>query len=599
MKDFLKYTFATVVGIVLAGVIFTIVSIIAFSGLVASMSSMQSAAVSIQKNSVLELNLQGTLQERSANDPFSQLMGNSDYEAYGLDDMLKAIQNAKENDKIKGIYIQAGVFAAAPSSYQEIRNALLDFKKSGKFIVAYGDTYTQGSYYLSSVADHIFLNPQGEIAWYGLSSQPVFYKDLLSKIGVEMQVFKVGTYKSAVEPFIATEMSPANREQVTSFLGSIWNEMLTGVSASRKITKESLNACADTMIMFRPATDCVKFKLVDELAYKDGVKSYLKKKVGVKEDESLNLVDIEDMAGVESNKPKDKSGNIIAVYYAYGEIDNGSSITSSEGINSEKVIRDLRSLNEDKDVKAVVFRVNSPGGSAYGSEQICHEVEALAKKKPVIVSMGDYAASGGYYISSAATYILAEPTTLTGSIGIFGMFPNAKGLLTDKLGLHFDVVKTNKYADFCSVSRGMNEGEKALLQAYINRGYDTFISRCSKGRKISKDSINAIGQGRVWTGSQAKKLGLVDELGGINKAITIASQRAKIKDYTLCEYPSKENVLMSLLDKVQGNYMSDQMKANFGEYYDYFKGVSFLTNLKRVDRIQARIPFELNLNLND
>jgi len=596
MKDFLKYTLATVVGIILAGVVFTIISIIAVSGMIASMSSINTSEASINKNSILELNLSGTLQERSEDNPLSQLINKDQYQIYGLDDILKAVRNAKENDKIKGIYIQAGAFSAAPSSYEEIRNALLDFKKSGKFIVAYGDTYTQGTYYLSSVADKIFLNPQGEIAWYGLASEPVFYKDLLSKLGIEIQVFRVGTYKSAVEPFIATEMSPANREQVTSFLGSIWNQMLTDVSASRKISKEVLNACADSMVMFRPSTDCIKYKLADELAYKDGVKGYLKKKVGIKEDERLNLVDIVDMATVNKDKPKDKSGNIIAVYYAYGEIDNGSSMTGDEGINSEKVIRDLRALNEDKDVKAVVFRVNSPGGSAYGSEQICHEIETLSKKKPVIVSMGDYAASGGYYISSAANYIIAQPTTLTGSIGIFGLFPNAKGLLTDKLGLHFDVVKTNKYSDFGSVSRAMNNGEKALLQAYINRGYDTFVTRCSQGRKISKDSINAIGQGRVWTGIQAKKLGLIDDLGGIDKAISIASQKAKIKDYTLCSYPEKENVLISLFEKIRGDYMSDGLKANFGEYYDYFKGLNLLTNLKHVDRIQARIPFELNLN---
>ena len=596
MKDFLKYTFATVVGIILAGAVFVIFSIIAVSGMIASMSSMSNSEAVIEKNSILELDLSGTLQERSNNNPLSQFMSNEEYQIYGLDDILAAIHNAKDNDKIKGIYIQAGVFAAAPSSYEEIRNALLDFKKSGKFIVAYGDTYTQGTYYLSSVADRIFLNPQGQIGWYGMSAQPVFYKDLLSKIGVEIQVFRVGTYKSAVEPFISTEMSPANREQVTSFLSSIWNQMLTDVSASRKISKETLNACADSMMMLRPAMDCVKNKLVDELAYKDGVKSYLKQKTGIKDDEKLNMVDAIDMASINKDQPKDKSGNIIAVYYAYGEIDNASAMAGGDGINSEKVIRDLRSLNEDDDVKAVVFRVNSPGGGAYGSEQICHEIEALAKKKPVIVSMGDYAASGGYYISSAASYIIAQPTTLTGSIGIFGMFPNAKGLLSDKLGLHFDVVKTNKYADFGSVSRPMNDGEKALLQTYINHGYDIFITRCSQGRKMSKDSINAIGQGRVWTGVQAKKLGLVDDLGGLDKAIAIASQKAKIKSYTLLSYPEKENMLMSLFEKVKGDYMSDQLKVTFGDYYDYFKGLNLLTNLKHVDRIQARMPFELNLN---
>lgn len=347
---------------------------------------------------------------------------------------------------------------------QEIRNALLDFKESGKFVIAYADSYTQGLYYLSSAADKVLLNPKGMIEWRGIASAPLFYKDLLQKIGVEMQVFKVGTYKSAVEPFIATEMSPANREQVTTFITSIWGQVTEGVSTSRNISVDSLNVYADRMLMFYPAEESVKCGLADTLIYRNDVRNYLKKLVEINEDDNLPILGLGDMMNVRKNVPKDKSGNIVAVYYASGEItDYPSSATSEDGIVGSKVIRDLRKLKDNDDVKAVVLRVNSPGGSAFASEQIWHAVKELKTKKPVIVSMGDYAASGGYYISCVADTIVAEPTTLTGSIGIFGMIPNVKGL-TDKIGLSYDVVKTNKYADFGNIMRPFNEDEKSLLQ---------------------------------------------------------------------------------------------------------------------------------------
>ena len=538
------------------------------------------------------MDLNGTLAERSQENPFDFLMGD-DYNTYGLDDILSSIKKAKENDDIKGIYIQATELGAGFAAREEIRNALKDFKESGKFIVAYSDNYSQGLYYLSSVADKVLLNPQGMVEWRGLAATPVFFKDLLAKIGVEMQVFKVGTYKSAVEPFISTEMSPANREQVNAYLSSIWGQVTSDISESRKVSVDSLNAAADRMLMFYPAEESVKSGLVDTLIYKNDVRNYLKAMIGIDEDDRMPVLGLKEMINVKKNTPKDKSGNVIAVYYAYGEIDGGSSSsTSEEGINSTKVIKDLRKLKDDEDVKAVVLRVNSPGGSAFGSEQIWYAVSELKKEKPVIVSMGDYAASGGYYISCNADTIVAEPTTLTGSIGIFGMFPNAKGL-ADKIGVNFDVVKTNQYADFGMITRPMNDGEKGLLQMYINKGYDLFLTRCSDGRGISKEELDKIAQGRVWTGSKAKELGLVDELGGIDRALEIAIAKAGVDAYTVMSYPAKESFFESLMNTNPGNYIKARMlKGTMGEIYQQF---SALENIDKCDRIQARVPFELNI----
>ncbi|MEG1838997.1 MAG: signal peptide peptidase SppA, partial [Bacteroidaceae bacterium] len=464
MKEFFKFTLATIVGIILSSVVMLLVGIMIIVGVVSASES----ETQVKDNSILFLDLNGELLERTEDNPLKQFVGES-FASYGLDDVLASIEKAKNNDKIKGIYIQTTSLGSSFASIEEIRNALLDFKKSGKFIVAYGDVYSQELYYLASVADKIMLNPQGSVDWKGLASQPIFYKDILNKLGVEMQVFKVGTYKSAVEPFIATEMSPANREQVTAFMGSIWNKLLNDVSASRKITIDSLNSYADKKLFFYPAEESVKCGLADTLVYKDGVRSYLKKLVKVDEDDDLNLLSLEDMINIPKDTPKNKSDNVVAIYYAYGEIDGAT----EEGIVSKKVVKDLHKLREDKKIKAVVLRVNSPGGSAFGSEQILHEVVLLKAKKPVIVSMGDYAASGGYYISCAADYILAQPTTLTGSIGIFGMFPNVKGL-TDKVGLGFDIVKTNKYSDFGAMGRGLNTDELSLLQMNVNNGYKLF-----------------------------------------------------------------------------------------------------------------------------
>jgi protease-4 len=589
MKDFLKFTLATVTGIVVSLVVLFFISILVFFSAISS----SEAETQVRKNSIMMLELNGTLAERSQDNPFDFLLGNS-YNVYGLDDILSSIKKAKENDDIKGIYIQATSLVSGFASLEEVRNALKDFKESGKFVVAYGDTYTQGLYYLSSVADKVLLNPQGSIEWRGLAAAPVFFKDLLAKIGVEMQVFKVGTYKSAVEPFISTEMSPANREQVNAYLSSVWGQVTSDIAASRKVSVEALNEAADDMLMFHPAEESVKYGMVDTLIYKNDVRNYLKTMIGIDKDDRMPVLGLQKMINVKKNVPKDKSGNVIAVYYASGEIKigNSSATDNTEIIDPEKMIRDLRELQEDKDVKAVVLRVNSPGGSAYGSEQIWYAVSQLKKEKPVIVSMGDYAASGGYYISCNADTIVAEPTTLTGSIGIFGMFPNAKGL-ADKIGISVDVVKTNPYADFGMLTRPMNDGEKGLMQMYVNNGYDLFLTRCSDGRGISKEELDKIAQGRVWTGSTAKDLGLVDELGGIDKALEIAIAKSGVDAYTVMSYPAKEGFFEILVNTRPDNYIKSRiLKGTMGEIYQQF---NILENFDKYDRVQARVPFELNI----
>ena len=591
MKDFLKFTLATVTGIILSSIVLFIIGMVTLFGIVSTADT----ETIVKKNSVMMLDLNGVLVERTQESPLgilSQLFSD-DSNTYGLDDILSSIKKAKENENIKGIYLQASILGTSYASLQEIRNALLDFKESGKFIIAYGDSYTQGLYYLSSVADKVLLNPKGMIEWKGIASAPLFYKDLLQKIVVEMQIFKVGTYKSAVEPFISTEMSPANREQVTAFINSIWGQVTEGVSASRSLPVDSLNALADRMLMFYPAEESVQCGLADTLIYRNDVRNYLKQWVDLKEDDRLPVLGLSDMINVKKNMPKDKSGNIVAVYYASGEItDYSGSSTSEEGIVGTKVIRDLRKLKDDEDVKAVVLRVNSPGGSAFASEQIWHAVKELKTEKPVIVSMGDYAASGGYYISCVADTIVAEPTTLTGSIGIFGMVPNVKEL-SEKIGLTYDVVKTNKFSDFGNIMRPFNQDEKTLMQMMITQGYDTFVNRCAEGRHMSKEAIEKIAEGRVWTGEAAKELGLVDVLGGIDTALEIAVRKAGIEGYTVVSYPAKQDLLSSLLNTKPTNYVESQiLKSKLGEYYQQ---LGMLKNLKERYMIQARIPFELNI----
>ncbi len=590
MKEFFKYVLATVTGIILVGIIMGILAVISLVGLAASSAS----TTNVEDNSVFVLSLSGTLNERTAEDPLASLTGQVS-ENMGLDKLLEAIKKAKEKEEIKGIYIEAGLFSSdTPASTHAIREALLDFKKSGKWIVAYADTYEQSTYYICSVADKIFLNPDGMIDWHGLASTPYFVKDLLAKFGVKYQLCKVGKYKSAPEMMTADGMSEPNREQVTAYINGIWEVMLKEVSDSRKIPVDSLNAYADRFVTLAEPEDYVKMKMVDKLIYTDEVKGEVKKMLKIDEKDDIKQLTLADMEGV---KGKKNEGDQIAVYYAYGEIvdsETGSVMDTEHNIVANTVCKDLEKLTNDDDVKAVVLRVNSPGGSAYASEQIWRAVTNLKAKKPVVVSMGGYAASGGYYISCAANYIVSEPTTITGSIGIFGMFPDFSGLLTEKLGVKFDEVKTNKHAAFGTMARPFNAEEMALLEQYIGRGYNLFRKRVADGRQQSIEQIEEIAQGRVWLGNDALKIKLVDEIGGLDKAIAKAASLAKVSQYHATSYPEEQSWWASMLDQAtsKNNYLDEQLQATLGEYYEPFK---FVKNMNRQSAIQARLPYYVNI----
>ena len=589
MKDFFKYMSATVVGLIVFTLLTGVIGAMCIVGMIASGSS----AKDVSDNSVMVLNMSGMLDERSESSFMDELNGGT-VGTIGLDDVLEAIGKAKDNDKIKGIYIEAGMLAAdSYASLAAIRNALLDFKKSGKWIVAYGDVYTQGTYYVASVADEVFLNPSGQIDWHGISSQPVFLKDLMAKFGVKMQLAKVGTYKSAPEMYTADKMSDANREQVTAYVNGIWQNVCKAVSESRKISVEQLNAYADNFITLNDPKDFVKYKFVDKLIYTDQIDAEINKLLKQDADDNINTVSLAEMKVVKS---KEEKGEEIAVYYAYGNIvDNatGGMLSNEHNIISKTVCDDLKALMDDDDVKAVVLRINSGGGSAYASEQIWHYVEMLKKEKPVVVSMGGMAASGGYYISSGANWIVAEPTTLTGSIGIFGMFPDFSGLLTEKLGVKFDEVKTNKHSAFGTPARPFNEEEMRYLSNYIDRGYALFRSRVAQGRKMKVEQVEKIAQGRVWLGQDALKVKLVDELGGLDKAVAKAAQLAKLKEYHTAAYPGKTSWVDQLLNNLSGDsYINAQARQALGEYYEPFM---LMKDINNQSAIQAQIPFKLNI----
>ena len=590
MKDFIKYVFATVTGIVVFFLIMGILFVISLVGLAASSAS----SVPVEKNSVFTLMLSGTVEERASEDIVGQLTGQVS-ENMGLDDIINSIKKAKDNEDIKGIYLESGLFSIdTPASAHAIREALLDFKKSGKWIVAYGDSYTQTAYYICSVADKVYLNPQGMIDWHGLAANPYFLKDLLAKFGVKYQLCKVGKYKSAPEMMTADQMSEPNREQVTAYITGIWKVMLKDVADSRKIPVDSLNAYADRFIALADQPDLVKMKMVDKLLYTDEVKGEIKKMLKIDADDDIPQLSLSDMISVKGKKEK---GEKIAIYYAYGDIvdsETASLVEEEHSIVATTVCKDLEKLANDDDVKAVVLRVNSPGGSAYASEQIWHSVMSLKAKKPVVVSMGGYAASGGYYISCAANYIYTEPTTITGSIGIFGMFPDFSGLLTEKLGVKFDEVKTNKNAAFGTVARPFNEEELSLLDQYIGRGYELFRKRVADGRKLSVDAVEEIAQGRVWLGNDALGIKLVDAIGSLDDAVKKAAQLAKVEEFKTEAYPAPIDWFEQIMNQTKGgNYLDEQMRATLGEYYEPFR---YIKHINKQSAIQARLPYFLHIN---
>lgn len=595
MKDFLKYTLATITGIIVVSIIISIFSLLTLAG----MASMGAVAESIDDNSVMVIKLNGTFSDRTTEaSPIDQLSGQGE-SIPGLNDMVTAIKSAKENEKIKGIYIESGNFSGAtPALLTELRDALLDFKESGKFIIAYGDNYTQGTYYISSVADSVVINPEGMVEWVGLSMQTMYYKKILEKVGVKMQVVKVGTYKSAVEPFLLDDISDANREQIETFSSEIWNKMLADVSKSRGLTADKLNALTDSGLVLKQTSYLIQNKIVDKVAYSDDVPQMIANMMNVDKD-NYHTTSVANVAANANNSPKSMSGDVVAVYYAEGDIVQSPSqysFAGSDEIVGEKVIRDLKKLADDDDVKAVVMRVNSPGGSAYASEQIWHQVMNIKAKKPIVVSMGGYAASGGYYISCAANWIVAQPTTLTGSIGIFGTFPDVSGLVKDKLGVNVAVVNTNEYSDLGSVFRPFTPQEQELFQEYINHGYDLFTRRCADGRGLSQDSIKVIGEGRVWTGVHAIDLGLVDQLGDLDDAISKAKELAGIDECTITEYPAQKSFFEQLLEETtsKSSYADEQLHLMLGDYYDAIRTVRSATGQ---DHLQAAMPFYLKFNL--
>ncbi len=587
MKQFLKFTLATIVGIIIVSIIGFLISL----GILGAIASSSSKTVKIQPYSVYELKLEGTLVERSQDDPFSGMLsgvfGQEVVSQVGLDDVLNNIKKAKENDNIKGIYLKGGALSGGYSSIKEVRDALIDFKKSGKFIVAYADLYSQKNYYLATVADKIYLNPQGMVEFQGINSSTMFLKNTLDKLGVEMQIVKVGTYKSAVEPYIDTKMSEANKEQVTKYITSIWNNILKEISESRKISTEQLNAYADEVMALQEAEKNVTYKLVDSLVYADGMESVLKNLTKQDDFKNIKFVSHSNLKNVPLNEKMHKDK--VAVIYGVGGIDMGG----TDGIVSEKLVETINKVKDDKAVKAVVFRVNSPGGSAYGSEQIWRAISNLKKEKPVIVSMGDYAASGGYYIACIADTIVAQPNTLTGSIGIFGTIPNIAGL-NKKIGLAYDGVKTNKMSDAISVNRAFSPEERDLLQAHINRGYELFTKRCADGRNMPIDDLKAVAEGRVWTGEDALQLGLVDKLGGLKDAIEIAAGKAKLENYIVRNYPEKEDFMTRLLKDMNSDMETKFLKSKLGlENYEILKQIE---QAKNMNGVQALMPFNITLN---
>lgn len=591
MKDFIKNVLATMVGMFGFFIVMGVIGMMSIIGMIAS----GNAAQNVEKNSVFVLNLSGTISEQGSENPLSMFTGENSLNS-GLNDILSSIKKAKANDDIKGIYIEAGALAANYATLQEIRNALADFRKSGKWIVAYGDFYTQGAYYVASVANKVYINPKGIVDWHGIGAQTMFYKDFMAKFGVKWEVVKVGTFKSATETFTEEKMSDANRLQTKTFIDGTWRNVCDAVSKSRGISVDSLNSYADSYLALQATETLVKAKMVDGMMYGDQVKDAVKKMMKLEKDDDIAQLTLNDMLNVKDEKLE---GSEIAVYYAEGDIVQDPKAATMFGNNnyiaSRKVCKDLEDLMNDDDVKAVVVRINSGGGDAYASEQMWHQMSELRKVKPVVVSMGDYAASGAYYMSAPASWIVAQPNTLTGSIGIFAVIPDLSGLVTTKLGVRFDEVKTNRNSTFGNLmARPFNAEEKAMLQASVNRGYSLFRQRVADGRRLPVESVEKIAQGRVWLATDALNIKLVDQLGGIDDAVKKAAQLAKLKDYYTSDYPAAASWMDNLLNSMSssGTYLDEQLRQTLGDFYQPF---TMLRSIDKREAIQARIPYAISI----
>lgn len=587
MKDFLKYTLATILGIVVSFIMFFFFLLIIIS------ASSQEKPVDVQPNTILYIDLRETIVERAENNPFDFFPTNgfSSMKQLGLNDILNNIDKAKKDENIAGIYMELSVINAGIATVEEIRNALIEFKESGKFIMTYSDYYTQKAYYLASVSDNIYLNPAGELGLTGLGAQILFFKDALDKLGIEAQIIRHGTYKSAVEPYMYNQMSDENREQLLGWVGSIWEYMLDGIGKEREIPAEILNGLAENFSI-RSAEHAMKYKLIDSLLYKDEVISELKQLTGTKEKKDLNSITLKRYTKApKSREYKGLAKDKIAVIYAHGDIIRGN---MGEGtISSERISKTIRQARRDSSIKAIVFRVNSGGGGALPSEVIWREINLAKDVKPVVASLGDVAASGGYYIVAPADTIVAHPNTITGSIGVYAILPNAQKFFNKKLGIHADVAKTNRFADFGSPFRPLTGEEKEVIRYSIEKVYDTFLSHVSEGRGMTRDEVDEIGQGRVWSGINGKDNGLVDVFGGLNTAIDIAAKMAGLEKYRIVELPKLEDPLEQLLRGISENVRTWVLKKELGDYFKYLKQ---LEELESLYGIQAKLPFEVELH---
>lgn len=593
MKDFFKNVAATIVGLFAFGLIMTILGFICIIGMVASGNSKPA----LKDNAVMVMKLQGQIEDRTEDNWLGELTGEQ-FNNIGMNRILSSIRKAKNEDKVKGIYLETGILETDYATLQEIRNALADFKKSGKWIIAYGDALSQGGYYLASVANKVYVNPEGNVDWHGIASQPQYIKDVAAKFGVHFTVVKVGKYKSYTETYTEDKMSDANREQVSRYISGLWQQMLGDVSKSRNISKDSLNRYADGLMVFDDTKLLKSRKMVDGFCYYDEIRDVVKKQLGLKTDDVINQVDYNDIDMTIDDT--NLMGEEIAVYYCQGSIvrmETPSIYDSEQQIVSTKVIKDLQELADNSQVKAVVLRINSGGGDAYASEQIWRAVKELNKKKPVVVSMGGMAASGAYYMSMGAQYIMAQPTTLTGSIGIFGALPDFSDLMTKKLGFKYDEVKTNRNSAYASagMSRPWSAEEIATMQNYVNRGYSLFRNRVAEGRKMSTEQVEKIAQGRVWLGTDAKKIKLIDGFGGLSDAIDKAAELAHLSSYQAVEYPALAGWMEQLLDMAGGNkgtYLDEQLRLALGDLYQPF---IMIRNMKEKEPIQAALPYVLNI----
>ena len=592
MKIFWKAFFASLLAIIVGSVLLIILLI----GMVSALTSFKDQIVTIKSQSMLVLKLDGKIVERKSNNPFEdlELPGIKMSNTTGLNQILSCIEKAKTDSRIKGIYLELSEISSGFATVEEIRNALIDFKTSGKFIYTYADMISQKAYYLATVSDSLILNPMGMFDFRGLNAEHTFFKKALDKFGIEMQVVrgKNNKFKSAVEPFLFDKMSDANREQTNVYLKSIWNHVLKGISERRGIKIDSLNHFADNVMTFQKAEVALKCRFFDNLKYKDQVLADFRKLTGLGTNDEIPVVSVSEYDKVPKTfEPGGLARDRIAIVYAFGEIDTGTD--GPYQIDSKEVSKGIREARTDSAVKAIVLRINSPGGSAYGSEVIWREVVLAQKVKPVVVSMGDYAASGGYYIACGADVILANPTTITGSIGVFGTIPNLSGLLTDKIGITFDNVSTNQHSDMPSITRKMTPFEKNLMQSYVESTYDTFLSHVADGRKITTSSVDSIGQGRVWSGENGKLLGLVDEFGGLNDAVKLAAEKAKINKYRIKELPKQKDTFEELMKSFSTKMQNSILQSRLGGSYHLWE------NFERESRsngIYARMPYNLEIN---